>query len=78
MLFRRTTCGKIKVGEKYKSMFIENSAIYQSQNAYFHLQEIQISPLEVTSGFLSQINNYYSADKETIVPSLWGFIFSVS
>lgn len=50
-------------------MFVENSAVCQSQNAYFHLQEIQkVLPLEVTSGFLSQINNnYFLEDKETIV-----------
>lgn len=50
-------------------MFVENSAVCHSQNAYFHLQEIQkVLPLEVTFGFLSQINNnYFSEDKETMV-----------
>lgn len=52
-------------------MFVENSAVCQSQNAYFYLQEIQkIPPLEATSGFLSQINNY-SVDKETMVIRLY-------
>lgn len=63
-------------------MFVENSAVCQSQNAYFHLQEIQkISPLERTCGFLSQItNNCFSADKGNNGPHsiLQGFIFSVS
>lgn len=66
-------------------MFVENSAVCQSQNAYFHLQEIQkISPLEVTSGFLSQTNNYFSVDKEAMVLRLqsvgihlFSFLFTV-
>lgn len=69
-----------------QSVFVENSVVCQSQNAYFHLQEIQeIPPLEVTSGFLSQINNnYFSADKETMVLRLqsvgirlFGFLYTV-
>lgn len=49
-------------------MFVESSAVGQSENAYFRLQEMQkISPLEANSGFLSQITNYDSVDKETMV-----------